>query len=241
MLWDRTPGRTRGRKLQAIRKAHFAAHPLCVICQAEGRIVAATELDHITALANGGKDDGPRQGLCRQCHATKTRRDLLGDFFDAAFPVDLKPVLGNLVIVCGPPGSGKSTYVAAHAKSGDLVLDLDCIVAEMTGKPIFHSTKDEVIAGLRERNRRLKELSTVKRDAWLIISGAGQESRDRWSAMLKASRVVVMRTTYSDCLKRIKADTRRSRARYQHRVQAWFRREERCEYGADGNPIDHDE
>ena len=68
--------RTRGRKLQRIRAQHFAEHPLCVRCQAKGFISLATQLDHIQALINGGKDDGPKQGLCAPCHKEKTAEDL---------------------------------------------------------------------------------------------------------------------------------------------------------------------
>lgn len=51
--------------------------PLCVMCQAKGRVAAATEVDHIVALVNGGTDTPDnRQALCGDCHAEKTRRDL---------------------------------------------------------------------------------------------------------------------------------------------------------------------
>jgi 5-methylcytosine-specific restriction protein A len=68
--------RIRGRKLQAIRAGHFRANPLCVRCQAIGRVALATELDHKIALANGGEDtESNRQGLCADCHKAKTRED----------------------------------------------------------------------------------------------------------------------------------------------------------------------
>jgi 5-methylcytosine-specific restriction endonuclease McrA len=73
--------RIRGRALQEIRKQHFARFPLCAECQKHGRITLATELDHIVALANGGKDFDEdagtnRQGLCSECHEAKTQRDM---------------------------------------------------------------------------------------------------------------------------------------------------------------------
>jgi len=68
--------RITGRRLQAIRKAHFMRYPLCVMCQANGRVTLAQELDHIEALSNGGEDtDDNRQGLCIPCHAAKTATD----------------------------------------------------------------------------------------------------------------------------------------------------------------------
>lgn len=69
--------RIRGRKLQEIRKRHFENYPLCVMCEKEGRITLATELDHIIALHNGGtNDDSNYQGLCSSHHKEKTIKDL---------------------------------------------------------------------------------------------------------------------------------------------------------------------
>lgn len=72
-----TDQRIRGRKLQRIRRLHFQLHPLCVVCQRQGLINVATQLDHIIPLFKGGPDtDANRQGLCDECHEAKTRRDL---------------------------------------------------------------------------------------------------------------------------------------------------------------------
>lgn len=72
-----TNERIRGRHLQAIRAAHFRENPLCVHCYEAGRVTLATELDHIKSIANGGRDVyANRQGLCKDCHATKTAADM---------------------------------------------------------------------------------------------------------------------------------------------------------------------
>lgn len=69
--------RIRGRRLQRIRRAHFAKQPLCVACQGKGIVRLAAELDHITPLHKGGKDFDAdqgqnRQGLCAPCHKAKS-------------------------------------------------------------------------------------------------------------------------------------------------------------------------
>ena len=74
-LTDKTD-RVRGRKLMERRALHFAMNPLCVHCKAKGKVTLATELDHIQALCNGGQDDGEVQGLCHDCHKSKTLKDL---------------------------------------------------------------------------------------------------------------------------------------------------------------------
>lgn len=69
--------RTRGRKLQRIRKQILDGQPLCVDCQAKGRVTEATEIDHIVPLYKGGTDTPDnRQPLCRPCHEDKTRQDM---------------------------------------------------------------------------------------------------------------------------------------------------------------------
>lgn len=69
--------RPRGRTLQTLRQRLLRANPLCVRCTSVGRVTAATVLDHVVALTNGGNNsDANLQGLCHACHEQKTRQDL---------------------------------------------------------------------------------------------------------------------------------------------------------------------
>jgi 5-methylcytosine-specific restriction enzyme A len=74
--WERReppPDRVRGRELQRRRRIVFDREPRCVVCLAAGHARAATELDHIVPLAEGGADDYTNlQGLCHDCHERKT-------------------------------------------------------------------------------------------------------------------------------------------------------------------------
>lgn len=76
---DARPSRSaRGydRRWQKIRAAYLARHPLCVACQAAGRVTAATEVDHVRRLADGGThDERNLQALCKSCHSRKTARE----------------------------------------------------------------------------------------------------------------------------------------------------------------------
>ena len=66
------------RREQRIR--YLSQHPLCAECERQGRVTAATELDHVVALGQGGVanayDDTGLQGLCHVCHCAKTAREL---------------------------------------------------------------------------------------------------------------------------------------------------------------------
>lgn len=72
--------RKRGRWLQEFRRRHFLHQPCCMRCESMGRVTVGTQIDHIVALANGGKDfdEDPdnAQTLCVPCHEIKTAEDL---------------------------------------------------------------------------------------------------------------------------------------------------------------------
>lgn len=68
--------RTSGRPWMRLRARLLSDRPLCVACEAQGRVAAATELDHVVPLWKGGSDDPSNlQGLCAACHATKTAQE----------------------------------------------------------------------------------------------------------------------------------------------------------------------
>lgn len=67
-----------GYKWQQARKGYLAKHPLCVECEASGRVTPATDLDHV--IPHKGDmalfwDRSNWQGLCRTHHSAKTARE----------------------------------------------------------------------------------------------------------------------------------------------------------------------
>ena len=71
-----TTKRVTGRKLQRMRAQLFTSNPLCVMCEAEGRVTPATQRDHIIPLSEGGADDSSNeQGLCAACHEVKSKAE----------------------------------------------------------------------------------------------------------------------------------------------------------------------
>jgi len=59
-----------GRAWKMIRRAYIFAHPLCELCDTQGRLVPAEEVHHKTALADGGTHDWSNlQALCKSCHS----------------------------------------------------------------------------------------------------------------------------------------------------------------------------
>ena len=53
-------------------------NPLCVACERQGKVTAATDCDHVTPVT--GPDDptfytGPHAALCHACHSAKTEAE----------------------------------------------------------------------------------------------------------------------------------------------------------------------
>lgn len=67
------------RHWQQLRRLVLSRQPLCVECERAGRVVTATEVDHIVPLAAGGTDATENlQPLCHSCHSRKTANELWG-------------------------------------------------------------------------------------------------------------------------------------------------------------------
>ncbi len=63
-----------GRNHQRLRLIVMAEQPLCLTCQAAGRIELGTEMDHIDGNVNNLSRDN-LQMLCKGCHSHKTAKE----------------------------------------------------------------------------------------------------------------------------------------------------------------------
>lgn len=92
-----------------------------------------------------------------------------------------------------------------------MVLDLDVIIAKLSGFPIFTAPTSWADAGLRWRNGRLSLLGYVSSRwpaAWLIVAEPRDHWRQWWVDKMRA-RVVVLETSNETCRQRLLDDARR--------------------------------
>lgn len=231
------PARLRGRAGVARRARWLMEHPLCEYCRRETpqRITVGVEVDHVVPLAEGGADEESNlQTLCLWHHRVKSsiergralHSSTGGDVPADNFPSWLPPARCKLTVVFGPPASGKSTLVRERMQPEDVVIDLDLIVAELSGQPIYQASHSWLNVAIRERNARLADLSRCDPTlgAWFLTGGAGKMRRAWWTETLRPAAVVLLEVKPQECVRRIYADDRRSKVRVRHTdaVQEWW-------------------
>ena len=209
-----------------LRREFLQENPWCANCAKQGRQTPATVVDHIkphrgdTVLL---RDVDNLQPLCAICHASVKQSMEKG--WLPGCDVDGRPLEpghpwnGGLptkrkvpvIIVCGPPASGKSTYVAEKAGPNDLVIDLDQIIRRLSrGRERTQVARFYLSDALKKRDAMLRSLQhdpSCDR-AWFIVCAPTRRERDDWAAKLNAT-VVVLDTDPQTCIERIKQDESR--------------------------------
>lgn len=238
------PKRLYGRRWGKARRAHLARHPLCVMCQRDGRTVAADVVDHITPHRDDPVlfwDPENWQSLCKRHHDIKTATED-GGFRVQYHPDWLPKPACPVTIVCGPAGGGKTTWAREQAGRKDEVIDLDDCFHAVCGVHGHQADRKHLPAAVRVRNKLLAGLA-AKRDgsAFLIVSAPTQAERDWWAKTLSAD-VVVIAPPLGEIEARPISDRRKRLA------ARWFREEALNEWappksrklrevGLDGYPV----
>jgi hypothetical protein len=148
---------------------------------------------------------------------------------DLARPERLPKPKCRVMLICGPPAAGKSTYVREHMSAGDSLIDFDTIAKEHGyGRERPANSVGEI---LMDRNERLAALSKAPRDhvAWVIITAASDRMRRWWVDTLNvaANDLILLVPSREELFRRIRSDPERKSVRVLHEtlIRQWFARE----------------
>ena len=200
-------------KWEKARAAFLKAHPRCLhVIDGETCGEPATVVHHVIPHRGDPKLFWRKSNwlpVCKACHDGPIQRSERRGDGARVHPFLPRPRI-PVTIVCGPAGSGKSTYVREHAGPDDIIIDLDEIRARVTGLPMHAYAPEATTAALEERNRILASLATDEEheQAWFLVGAPEQAERDLWARKLKAD-VVLLDTPLDICIDRILADPAR--------------------------------
>lgn len=212
-----------GYKWQKLRKIILQRDAyLCQECLRNKKLTIATDVDHIKPKSAGGTDcESNLQSLCKSCHKIKTfiesgnKPSIIPNFRE-------KPLV-PVTVVCGPSGSGKSTYVKKNAGQRDLILDLDEILARISGQEI-HTDYDRYLkVAIQERNSCLGALSkkTNYDKCWLIVGAPTYSERRKWKESLNAE-IILLMPSEDVCKQRVK--NRNKYRDWDKIIDKWFQK-----------------
>lgn len=136
-------------------------------------------------------------------------------------------------VVCGPPGSGKTTWVRERMRWGDVVVDVDALFAAVTGLP-WYEKPDALVPLVLELAESAVAWMRTNSDRYVngfvITGGATRRERERWASRVVVAELVMLAVPPDECLRRIAADPRRGTGTvegWREIVERWWREYER--------------
>lgn len=172
------------------------------MCEALQRAAASEVVDHIVPVERAPElfwEPSNWQAMSKRCHSRKTMIEDGGFGRGGAGSVYRPSWLPlprcRVVLVCGAPAAGKSTYIERNAADSDRVICLDAIAQAISGQAGHDWDRSRWLgAAIDERNRQLATLETAPRDmtAWVPMTLASVADRIWWRNKLRAKVLVVM-------------------------------------------------
>lgn len=114
-----------------------------------------------------------------------------------------------ITVVTGPPCGGKSTYVSEHARTGDIIVDMDRIALALTTDDVSHHDYGPQVRQVARAVRsaavteaiKISQLSLLS--VWIIDTDPRPEARRQYS--LASARYVELDPGKNVCLTRLQS------------------------------------
>ena len=130
-----------------------------------------------------------------------------------------------ITVVCGPPCSGKSTWVREHAGPKDLIAEIDSLYAAISGRAEHDIDKAQYMVARRLWDALLAEIKARNgkwQNAYVVSAAATQEQITRLAESVDADEVIVLDTPMDICLAR--AAERPDTTPWDVLIRHWFER-----------------
>jgi hypothetical protein len=115
----------------------------------------------------------------------------------------------KLVIIFGPPGSGKTTYILKNKKPDDIIIDFDLLYRAVTGEDKYTKPTNQfkLVDKLRDYMIRACHENLEHDRAWITLTS--KDLLDKYKKMYKCD-VRIKTVNRSECYKNISNDPDRS-------------------------------
>lgn len=125
-----------------------------------------------------------------------------------------------LTVVVGPPCAGKSTYVRAHARDGDVTVDYDALSRALGSQRDHEAPRAVADTASRARDAAVSRVMEKRWPAWVIHSRPSPEQIAAYRD--SGARLVLMDPGVDECLRRCAEDGRPPGT--EARIRDWYDR-----------------
>lgn len=118
----------------------------------------------------------------------------------------------HIRVLCGPVGSGKTTYCNKYRQPGDVVIDLDLIFQGITGAAKYDKPPDlwPWARGCRDALLDMAEAIQPPGNVWILTGAPTPAERQEYADRFPGCSIHVFPVPVEECARRCKADPERS-------------------------------
>lgn len=221
------------------RLTQLSKQPLCERHLKRGKIVSAQVVHHKQAHKGDWQmftNLDNLESVCKRCHDGDIQSEEVrghstrvgNDGWPAdrnhpanaiikqpySIPHNVVPSAIELMIICGPPASGKTTLARELAGKDDIIIDLDDYREHVSGDR-YSRSKRHLQQAFKMRNKDIYSLASKRTGkAYLIVMAPTLAERNAWlSALGTKTTIHHLNVPKSECARRIIEDSTRDKAR----------------------------